>query len=225
MLCGILGAGIRSVKHLGKGVQRRIQVNWTDGRTGLLIVGQAAAWMPFYATIATQKSVTQYIADSGKLYRALLEATLPFLSGQTDTPPAPMDELVEAELCALAARKSWLEGDREVALSELTGIIPEEIAAAENALLPVRSLEEQTGEDEMSLERQLGVSEEESVVTRISLYDAIKTLKKEERMVISLRFFKGLTQEQTARILSTSQVQISRIQKRALARLKLRIFG
>ncbi len=120
MLTGILGAGIRSVKHLSKGVQRRIQVNWADGRAGFLIVGQAAAWMPFYATITTQKSATQYVADSGKLYRALLEATLPFLSGQTDTPPVPMDELVEAEMCALAARKSWLEGDREVALSELT---------------------------------------------------------------------------------------------------------
>lgn len=110
-------------------------------------------------------------------------------------------------------------------LAEITGLLPEEIAAAEGALLPVRSFEEQIGEAEMTLERRLGVSEEETVVTRISLHDAIRTLKREEEMVIRLRFFKGLTQGQTAKILNTSQVQVSRIQKRALARLRMRIFG
>jgi len=54
-----------------------------------------------------------------QLYRALLEATLPYLSGAVASPPVPIDELVEPELCALAARRSWLEGDRVVGLDEL----------------------------------------------------------------------------------------------------------
>ena len=120
MLSGIMGPGIKSVRHLGAGGQRRIQVNWTDGRMGLLVVGKAAQWLPFYASITTEKAVTQYVAQNSTVYRALLETTLPYLSGQTQAPPVPMAELIEPELCALAARKSWMSGDKEVLLAELT---------------------------------------------------------------------------------------------------------
>jgi hypothetical protein len=119
MLSSIMGLGVRSVQHLGRGVQRRLRVNWSDGRMGLVVVGAAAAWMPFYATIITERSVAQLQADAGKLYRALLEACLPYLAGEVDQPPVSMDALIEPELCALAARRSWLEGDREVLLAEL----------------------------------------------------------------------------------------------------------
>jgi hypothetical protein len=119
MLLEIMGSGVHSVQHLSQGVQRRIRVNWSDGRMGLLVVGTAAAWMPFYATVVTERSVAQYQADPGVLYRALLEAVLPYLAGETDQPPVPTEALLEPELCALAARKSWLEGDREVLLAEL----------------------------------------------------------------------------------------------------------
>ena len=39
-------------------------------------------------------------------------------------------------------------------------------------------------------------------------------------MTILLRYFKGLTQDQTARVLGVSQVQISRLERRGLARLR-----
>lgn len=120
MLCGILGPGIRSVRHLSAGAQRRIEVAWSDGRVGLLIVGKTDAWLPFYATVVTGKSVTQYQADAAALYRGLLEVTLPYLAGDAETPPVSVDDLLEAELCALAARRSWLDDDREVTLSELS---------------------------------------------------------------------------------------------------------
>lgn len=120
MLIGILDGGVHSVRHLGQGVQRRIQVNWPDGRMGLLIVGSAAGWIPFYTSITTEKSWIQYQADSSKLYRALLEATLPYLSGKTDRPPVSIDDLIQPELCALAARQSWLNGDREIVLADLS---------------------------------------------------------------------------------------------------------
>lgn len=119
MLSGILGGGIHSVRHLGEGVQRRILVQWTDGRSGTLVIGATAKWMPFYATIVTERTVTHLQADNGKLYRALLVATLPYLSGQTTTPPLTVDEWLEPELCALAARHSWLHGDQEVLLADL----------------------------------------------------------------------------------------------------------
>jgi len=120
MLAGIMGSGAVSVRHLIQGAQRRVQINWPDGRLGVLVVGAAAQWLPFYASITTERAVTQYQADSAQLYRALLEATLPYLAGGTEQPPVPMEALVEPELWALAARRSWLEGDREVSLEELS---------------------------------------------------------------------------------------------------------
>jgi len=119
MLAGVIGAEARSVRHLGKGTQRRVEVSWEDGRTGLLVIGATEEWLPFYACIATGRGVTQYQAESGKLYRALLEATLPYLAGETDEPPLSGKSLCEPERWALAARVSWLDGDREVMLDEL----------------------------------------------------------------------------------------------------------
>ena len=55
---------------------------------------------------------------------------------------------------------------------------------------------------------------------RIALRDAIDALPDREKQTILLRFFKGLTQEQTARILHVSQVQISRLERRSLQKLR-----
>lgn len=119
MLSGILGGGIHRVRHLGEGVQRRILVEWADGRSGILVIGATAKWMPFYATIVTERTVTHLQAENGKLYQALLEATLPYLAGETTAPPLTLDEWLEPELCALAARQSWRNGDQDVALADL----------------------------------------------------------------------------------------------------------
>ncbi len=119
MLSGIMGSGIHSARHLGQGTHRRIQVNWTDGRTGFLILGQQNTWLPFHATIVTEKTVTHLQADSNKIYQAILEATLPYLSRKTESPPVEIPDLLEPELAALAARQSWLRGDCEVQLSDL----------------------------------------------------------------------------------------------------------
>lgn len=120
MLAGIMGAGAVSVRHLGRGTQRRVQISWQDGRTGVLIIGATEKWLPFYACIATHRGVTQYQADSGKLYRALLEATLPYLASETEELPLCGKSLCEPERWALAARISWLQDDREVVLDDLS---------------------------------------------------------------------------------------------------------
>lgn len=55
---------------------------------------------------------------------------------------------------------------------------------------------------------------------RIALRAAVDGLPDRERDTILLRFFKGLTQQQCARILGVSQVQVSRLEKRAIDRLR-----
>lgn len=112
---------------------------------------------------------------------------------------------------------------REPALSELserTGLTPEEIAQTDLATDTPESLQQETA-DGLTLEGMLGTeAPEEGLVERIALREAIDRLPEKERMTILLRYFKGLTQEQTARVLGVSQVQISRLERRGLNRLR-----
>ena len=48
----------------------------------------------------------------------------------------------------------------------------------------------------------------------------MESLPDKEKQTILLRFFRGLTQEQTARILHVSQVQVSRLERRSLQKLR-----
>lgn len=113
---------------------------------------------------------------------------------------------------------------REPTLSELsaeTGLEPEDIAAAEEANLPVASLQMEAGEDGFTLESMLGTDGmEEGVVERLALRGAIDALPERERQVIFLRYYKNLTQDKTAKVLGVSQVQISRIERKAMEHLR-----
>ena len=107
-------------------------------------------------------------------------------------------------------------------ISEKTGFTPEEIAVAETATAATESIQRETGEDGFSLEDVLTDTQtEDTLVEKISLRQAISNLAEREKMVIQLRYFHGLTQERVARVLDVSQVQVSRIEKKALANLRL----
>jgi RNA polymerase sporulation-specific sigma factor len=112
---------------------------------------------------------------------------------------------------------------REPQLSELaqeTGMTVEEVAAVELANGPLESLQQETI-DGLTLESTLGTdSPEEGMVEKIALREAIDSLPERERITILLRFFRGMTQEQTARILKVSQVQVSRLERKGLAKLR-----
>ena len=113
---------------------------------------------------------------------------------------------------------------REPTLSELsaeTGLLPEEIATAETATGAAESIQKRSGEDGFALEDVLTEGEmEDKIVERIALREAIASLSEREQLVIKLRFFHGLTQDKTSKILGVSQVQISRIEKKALENLR-----
>ena len=115
---------------------------------------------------------------------------------------------------------------REPALSELaeeTGLEPEEIAAAEEANLPVASLQMETG-DGFTLESVLGTEGmEEAIVEREALRGAVAALPERERQVILLRYFRGMTQDRTAKVLGVSQVQVSRIERKAVEHLRRKL--
>ena len=112
---------------------------------------------------------------------------------------------------------------REPTLSELseeTGLAPEELAAVETANAPVSSLQSELG-DGLTLEQTVGdEGMEEYTLERIALREAVNRLPERERQVIELRYFRGMTQEKAAQILGVSQVQVSRIEHKAVERLR-----
>lgn len=106
-------------------------------------------------------------------------------------------------------------------IADVTGFTPEEIAVAETATASVESIQQENGEEGFSLESVLSDTEtEEILLERISLRQGIGKLPERDALVIKLRYFHGLTQQQVSQILDVSQVQVSRIEKKALCRLK-----
>ena len=113
---------------------------------------------------------------------------------------------------------------REPRLSELaeeTGLSPEEIAFAETATGPADSIQRESGEDGFTLELVLGdYSAEERMVEHVALRAVIEKLPERERQVVALRYYHGMTQQNCARVMRVSQVQISRLEKRAVTMLR-----
>ena len=106
-------------------------------------------------------------------------------------------------------------------LSSFTGFSAEEIAIAENATAAVESIQQESGSEGFRLEHILSDSASEDVILeRLNLIHAIEKLSEKEATVIRLRYFHGLTQERISKVLSVSQVQVSRIEKKAISRLK-----
>lgn len=106
-------------------------------------------------------------------------------------------------------------------ISRQTGLTSEEIALAETATAATESIHRETGEEGFSLENVLTDTEsEENMVEKIALRQAIDALPERESMVIKLRYFHGLTQQKVAKVLNVSQVQVSRIEKKAIQQLR-----
>lgn len=118
ILSGILGGGIRSAQYVGSSNQKQIVLEWCDGRIGILTVGKTV-WLPFHATVTTDRKVHQIAVDNGVIYRSMLERVMPYFTGMTDVPPVGMDELLEPEQAAMAARISWMNNGKKVFLTDL----------------------------------------------------------------------------------------------------------
>ena len=106
-------------------------------------------------------------------------------------------------------------------IARQTGFTPEEIALAETATAATESIQEQMGTDGFTLESVLTDTEsEDNLLDRMALRQAIDNLPEREAMVVKLRYFHGLTQDRVSKVLCVSQVQVSRIEKKALAHLR-----
>lgn len=108
-------------------------------------------------------------------------------------------------------------------LAEVCGVSVGDAALALSAINPVSSLSEAVGDDEkLTLESRLSENdwELESASDRLALGQAIFRLEPDKRKIITLRYFRGMTQQAVADMLGLSQVKISREEKKILAELK-----
>ncbi len=105
-------------------------------------------------------------------------------------------------------------------LAEAAGLTVEEVAACGQTEVTVDSFDrELAGGGQLSdLLGDEGI--EDRTCMYLSLHDAIRTLPDREREVLNLRFSRDMTQQQAARVMGVSQVQVSRLEKRAVQRLR-----
>ena len=99
----------------------------------------------------------------------------------------------------------------------------ENVALAIRAAQPAMSL---TPENTEEGERQLDIpvdSPEEELADKISLAEVIEKLPEQDKQLIRLRFYANRTQSETAKVLHTTQVQISRRERRILTLLRTRL--
>ena len=133
---------------------------------------------------------------------------------------------IKERSAAIKAARHRLTGalGREPTIGEIarqTGFTPEEIALAETATAATESIQRESGEEGFSLEDVLSDTEsEERMVEKIALRQAIEALPERERQVIQMRYFHALTQQRVAKVLDVSQVQVSRIEKKAISMLR-----
>lgn len=110
-------------------------------------------------------------------------------------------------------------------LAELMEVDREEIAQALEAGSEVESIYKpvlQKGGNEVPLLDKLEETEkqEEKILNHMLLTQLLSTLNKEERQLIYLRYFQDQTQTEVGKLLGISQVQVSRMEKRIMERLR-----
>ena len=112
-------------------------------------------------------------------------------------------------------------------LSKILKVSKEEIAMALESERPLESIneenyDEQNGETKIS-KISNGKDETAMLINKICINNLINELGTREKQIILLRYYKGKTQSEVAKILGVTQVQISRIEKKILLNMREKI--
>lgn len=129
-----------------------------------------------------------------------------------------------------AIQKEYLaQTGNDITVNELANrlkIDKEEIALAMDATRPVESIyrEESNEDDRLVIDKiSSPIDEEKKITDKLTLRELMKELNERERQIILLRYYKEKTQSQVGKILGITQVQVSRIERKVLDRMKLKL--
>jgi len=128
--------------------------------------------------------------------------------------------LKELSLKAARARDELSKSGTEPTVNDIAeylGVPPEDAAEAVAASLPPVSLTcaEDGGEYDLP-----GESREDALIDKLALRQCLSELSEEDRRLITLRYFRDMTQLQTAQTLGMTQVQVSRRERKILSELR-----
>ncbi len=167
-----------------------------------------------YAVPYILGEIKRYIRDNGpiKISRSLKEMATKVMTIKTEY---------------------YRKNGREIKLEEMAKILKiskEELSLVLEAVQPVDSIDEQLYEesgDGMTLLDKIGGQKDEAseITNRLCIEQIIKNLKAQEREVILLRYYRGKTQTEIAKILGITQVQVSRIERKTLQLMKMKLAG
>lgn len=112
-------------------------------------------------------------------------------------------------------------------LSKICNIEREKIVFILNTILPVQSLETKLFDSENTLVDKIVANEDtqEDAINNVLINNATKNLDKRSKKIIYMRFYQGKTQSDIAKEIGVSQVQISRIEKKILLKMRKAITG
>ncbi len=195
-------------RFLGRGAD-------SDDLYQLGCVGFLKAVEGFDLSFGTQFSTYAVPKISGEIRRFLRDDGAVKVSRSLKEHSAAL-RLLRAQLTTALGREPTISE-----LSEQSGLSPEDILLADSATQAVESIHRPVGDEGFTLETILSDGgTEEAMLEKLALRQAISELPHREKQVISLRYYHGLTQDRTARVLGVSQVQISRIEEKAIAHLR-----
>ena len=195
-------------RFTGRGIE-------TDDLYQLGCLGFIKAVNGFDLNFGTQFSTYAVPKISGEIRRFLRDDGVVKVS-RTIKEQAVVIKSMRNQLTTALGREPTLQE-----ISRQTGLSPEEIALAENATASVESIHRELGQDGFSLENILADEQsEERLMERIALQQAMEKLPEREATVIKLRYYHGLTQDRVSKVLGVSQVQVSRIEKKAIQNLR-----
>jgi len=131
-----------------------------------------------------------------------------------------------------ARNKIISEDGREPKIEELAslcGVTPEDAAVAMDAAAPIMSLSATVGNDDSTLTLESRISDTDNEIERMSdhiaLSQAISKMPPVWRQIVVLRYYKNMTQQETANCLGLSQVKVSREEKKIMAFLREELAG
>lgn len=125
-------------------------------------------------------------------------------------------------------QKEYLKRGKEITIEELAkevNLPKEEVIIALESTKKVNSIYETDDENDMELIEKIdsGVDEQSKVVNKMVILDLMEELSDKEKQIIMLRYFRGKTQTEVAKIVGVNQVQISRIEKKVLENMRKKL--
>ena len=162
--------------------------------------------------------------------------TVPYILGEIkkhirdDVPVKVSRSIKELYIKIRELQKEYLiKKGKEITIEEMSKILKvskEDINIAIESARPVESIENKVfadkGEKTISIVDKISTQkdEQELITNKIVIKDLIKGLEDKDKEVILLRYYKEKTQSQIAKILGISQVQVSRIEKKVLEKMR-----